>query len=194
MHPLERAAFASAYANKKYNKGILRGASGAFGNAATRLASFVVKGGSNVYGSYPDIDELYPLQAKELDPKKREAILDKMQQMVHEKAIYAPIWQLAFISGIGPRVGKSTFRQDRGLSLYGAVRGPDDQGRIARRAGRRCNAAARGGKHEAGSHRRHRNRAAIGRHDAARHAGARRRWDCSPARWPASRLPRRRAS
>ena len=75
LHPLERAAFASAYANKKYTKGILRGASGAFGNAATRLASFVVKGGSNVYGSYPDIDELYPQQASELDPKKREAIL-----------------------------------------------------------------------------------------------------------------------
>ena len=24
--------------------------------------------GSNVYGSYPDIDELFPLQADELDP------------------------------------------------------------------------------------------------------------------------------
>src|SRR6185437_6415645 len=36
LQPLERAAFASAYANKKLDKGILRGASGAFGNAATR--------------------------------------------------------------------------------------------------------------------------------------------------------------
>jgi len=44
--------------------------SGAFSNTATRLASFIVKGGSNVYGSYPDIDELFPLQAAELDPKK----------------------------------------------------------------------------------------------------------------------------
>jgi peptide/nickel transport system substrate-binding protein len=48
LNPIERAAFASAYANKKYNKGLLRGASGAFGNAATRLAAFVVKGGANV--------------------------------------------------------------------------------------------------------------------------------------------------
>ena len=41
--------------------------------------------------------------------KKRAAILDKMQQLVHEKAIYAPIWQLAFLNGIGPRVGQSSF-------------------------------------------------------------------------------------
>src|SRR6266446_8049217 len=83
--PMERAAFASAYANKKLTSGIFRAASGAFGNTATRLASFVVKGGSNVYGSYPDIDELFPLQADELDTKKRAAILEKMQRLVHEK-------------------------------------------------------------------------------------------------------------
>jgi len=109
LEPIERAAFAAAYAGKKYTRGILRGASGAFGNAATRLASFVVAGGSNVYGSYPDIDELYQQQAAELDPKKRTAILEKMQRLVHEKAIYAPIWLLAFLSGVGPRVGESSF-------------------------------------------------------------------------------------
>ena len=103
--PMERAAFASAYANKKLTSGIFRAASGAFGNTATRLASFVVKGGSNVYGSYPDIDELYPLQADELDPKKRAAILEKMQRLVHEKALCAPFWELAFLNGVGPRVG-----------------------------------------------------------------------------------------
>ena len=88
--------------------GIFRAASGAFGNTATRLASFIVKGGSNVYGSYPDIDELFPLQADELDPKKRAAILEKMQRLVHEKAINAPIWELAFLNGVGPRVGEAS--------------------------------------------------------------------------------------
>jgi peptide/nickel transport system substrate-binding protein len=82
--------------------------SGAFSNTATRLASFIVKGGSNVYGSYPDIDELFPLQADELDPKKRAAILEKMQRLVHEKVINAPIWELAFLNGVGPRVGESS--------------------------------------------------------------------------------------
>lgn len=115
LQPIERAGFAAAYAGKKYTSGVLRGASGAFGNAATRLASFAVAGGSNVYGSYPDIDALYPLQADETDPQKRAAILEKMQRLVHEKAIYAPIWLLAFLSGVGPRVGEAPFGRIAGF-------------------------------------------------------------------------------
>jgi peptide/nickel transport system substrate-binding protein len=115
LQPIERAGFAAAYAGKKYSRGVLRGASGAFGNAATRLASFAVTGGANVYGSYPDIDALYPLQADEIDPKKRTAVLEKMQRLVYEKAIYAPIWQLAFLNGVGPRVGESSFGRIAGF-------------------------------------------------------------------------------
>ena len=85
------------------------GARGAFGNAATRLAAFVVKGGAYAYGSYPEIDGLYPQQADEIDPKKRATILEKMQRLVYEMAIYAPLWQLAFINGVGSRVGESGF-------------------------------------------------------------------------------------
>ena len=51
------------------------GGSGAFGNAATRLEAFVVKGGTYAYGSYPDIDALFQQQAAELDHKKRAAML-----------------------------------------------------------------------------------------------------------------------
>ena len=109
LQPIERAGFFAGYVDKKYTRGIIQGASGAFGNAATRLASFVVKGGAYAYGSYPEIDELFPQQAGELDHEKRAAILDKMQQLVHEKAIYAPIWQLGFLNGVGPRVGESAF-------------------------------------------------------------------------------------
>ena len=36
-------------------------------------------------------------------------MLEKMQQLVHEKSVVAPIWQLAFINGVGPRVGQSGF-------------------------------------------------------------------------------------
>src|SRR5215813_7765252 len=68
LQPIERAGFYASYGDRKYTKGIIQGASGAFGNAATRLASFVVKGGAFAYGSYSDIDELYPQQA-ELDQK-----------------------------------------------------------------------------------------------------------------------------
>ena len=106
LRPLERAAFIKRYAEKGL-KNIIQGASGAFGNAATRLEAFVAKGGAYVYGSYPEIDALFEEQAAELDAKKREAALRKIQELVHERAIYAHLWQNAAIDGIGPRVGES---------------------------------------------------------------------------------------
>src|SRR5206468_9238029 len=108
LRPIERAAFIKGYAEKTF-KNIIQGGSGAFGNAATRLEAFVVKGGTFVYGSYPDIDGLYREQATELDQKRRATTLEKMQVLVHEKAIYAPVWQLGFINGFGSRVGESGF-------------------------------------------------------------------------------------
>ena len=116
LQPIERAGFFSGYAAKKYAKGVIQGASAAFGNAATRLENFVVKGGSFVYGSYPDIDELFPKQADEMDHVKRAAILTKMQQLTHDKAIYAPIWQLGFINAVGMRVAESSFDKIPGFA------------------------------------------------------------------------------
>jgi peptide/nickel transport system substrate-binding protein len=106
LRPLERAAFFKGYAEKSY-KNLVQGQSGAFGNTATRLEAFVVKGGAYVYGNYPDIDTLFQEQASELDRKRREATLHKIQQLVHGRTIYAHLWQLAFINGAGPRVGES---------------------------------------------------------------------------------------
>ena len=108
LRPLERAAFIEAYSHKKL-KNLILGGSGAFGNAATRLETYVVIGGAYVYGSYPEIDALYQQQAVELNRKKRGEILDKMQLILAERTIYAPIWQLGFINGAGPRVGESGF-------------------------------------------------------------------------------------
>jgi len=107
LRPIERAAFFAGYAGKKY-KGLVMGGSAAFGNAATRLEAFVVKGGAYVHGNYPDIDALFQQQAIELNHSKREVLLHKMQQLVHERVIAAPIWQLAGLAGVGPRVGEST--------------------------------------------------------------------------------------
>jgi peptide/nickel transport system substrate-binding protein len=106
MRPLERAAFFSSYSQKKL-KNIIQGASGAFGNSATRLDAFAVKGGAYAYGNYPEIDELFDQQAAELDVKKRTELLYRVQQFIHEHSVYAPIWQLAFLNGVGKRVGES---------------------------------------------------------------------------------------
>jgi peptide/nickel transport system substrate-binding protein len=108
LRPIERAAFLKGWGEKAF-KNLIQCGTGAFGNTATRLDAFIVKGGTYVYGSYPDIDALAPQQAAELDPKRRAATLDKMQQLAHEKSVVAPIWQLAFINGVGPRVGESGF-------------------------------------------------------------------------------------
>ena len=108
LQPIERAGFFRSYAGKQY-KGLIMGASGAFGNAATRLEAFVVKGGSYAYGSDPEIDALFVQQGTEMDRGKRGALLKQIQDLVTEKAIYAPIWQLAALNGTGPRVGESGF-------------------------------------------------------------------------------------
>jgi peptide/nickel transport system substrate-binding protein len=106
LRPLERAAFFKSYQEKKL-KNLAYSISGAFGNAAIRLETFVAAGGPYVYGSYPDIDGLFGEQAGELDRKRREAALHRIQQLVHDKAMYAPIWELGFIHAQGPRVAES---------------------------------------------------------------------------------------
>jgi peptide/nickel transport system substrate-binding protein len=108
--PRERASHWGTYADKKY-KNLAYTASGAFGNAATRLEAYVAAGGSYVYGTYPDIESLFKDQAAEVDRKKREALLHKIQQLMYEKAMFIPIWELAFINGYGARV------QESGLGL-----------------------------------------------------------------------------
>jgi peptide/nickel transport system substrate-binding protein len=106
LRPLERAAFFKAYQEKKL-KNLAYSISGAFGNAATRLEVFTVGGGPYVYGSYPDIDGLFREQAGDLDRKHREATLHRIQQLMFEKVMYAPVWELGFIHAHGPRVAES---------------------------------------------------------------------------------------
>ena len=31
----------------------------------------------------------------------------KIQQLIHEKVMYAPIWELGWLNGVGPRVAES---------------------------------------------------------------------------------------
>jgi len=106
LRPLERAAFQKGYGDKKH-KNLVQSGSAAFGNAATRIEAFIASGGAYVYGSYPDIDGLFREQATELDKKRREATLHRIQQLMHDKAMVAPIVQVGLMSGYGPRVEES---------------------------------------------------------------------------------------
>ena len=42
--------------------------------------------------------------ARELDPKKREALLHQIQEILHDRVTHVPIYELAFIWGVNPRV------------------------------------------------------------------------------------------
>jgi len=106
LRPLERAAFYKADQEKSF-KNLVRPGSAAGGNAATRIEAFVVTGGIRAYGGYPDIDGLFREQAVEVDPKKREALLHRIQQLMHERVMFAPILEPAFLSGVGARVEES---------------------------------------------------------------------------------------
>jgi peptide/nickel transport system substrate-binding protein len=106
VRAMERAAYLSAWREKKIH-GLLIGATGAAGNAAARLESFFTKGGIYAYGSLPEIDDLFQRQAKELDRKKREELLHQIQKLVADRTLAAPIFQQAFIWGVGPRVEES---------------------------------------------------------------------------------------
>jgi peptide/nickel transport system substrate-binding protein len=119
IRPLERAAFFKEYGEKKL-RGVVQGGSGAFGNAATRIEAFVAAGGAYAYGSYPDIDGLFREQAAEIDRKRREATLHRIQQLMHDKAMFAPIWQLAAMSGVGPRVEESGIGLVSGYAFFSA--------------------------------------------------------------------------
>ena len=52
----------------------------------------------------PEIDDLFQRQARELDRAKRESLLHQIQRMVHERAMFAPLYELSPLAGVGPRV------------------------------------------------------------------------------------------
>jgi len=103
LRPMERVAFFKEYGEKKL-RGVIFSGSGAPGNAPTRLEQYAVTGGRYTYGAYPDVDGLYTEQVNEMNPRVRQQILYKMQQLIHEKVMFGPVIEPAFLNGVGPRL------------------------------------------------------------------------------------------
>jgi peptide/nickel transport system substrate-binding protein len=99
---MERAAYEQEYANKKLQHVLLTG-SGAPGNAPTRLEAYAVTGGRYVYGGYPEVDGLFAEQGNETNPRVRKQIVDKIQQIIHERVVFVPVIEPAFLNGVGRR-------------------------------------------------------------------------------------------
>ena len=102
---MERAAFYGALESKKL-KGLCVCINAVYGNAASRMSQTVPTDGAFAYGGYPDVDALYKQQARENDPRKREAQLHQIQRLLHERVRFAPIMDFIWPSGVGPRVAE----------------------------------------------------------------------------------------
>jgi peptide/nickel transport system substrate-binding protein len=100
---MERAAMTTAWRDRKL-KNVIVGISGAGSNASTRLEAYVSKGGAYTAGVIPEVEDLFQRQVRELDVKKREAMLHQIQQILYDRTTHIPIYELAFIWGVGPRV------------------------------------------------------------------------------------------
>jgi peptide/nickel transport system substrate-binding protein len=115
LRSMERAAFLNAWREKKI-KGVIMGLGAPAGNAATRIEVYVTRNGIYGSGVVPEIEDLFARQARELDRKKREAILHQIQQVMHDRALHVPIYELAFLWGIGPRVEEACVDHIKGFS------------------------------------------------------------------------------
>ena len=100
---MERAALTTAWRDRKI-KNVIVGISGAGSNASARLEAYVAKGGAYTAGVIPEVEDLFQRQVREMDPKKREAMLHQIQQILYDRMTHIPIYELAFIWGVGPRV------------------------------------------------------------------------------------------
>src|SRR5258705_12834193 len=107
MRPMERAAFYAAWREKKL-RGLFLPAAGNSGNAASRVQEFIQSKGSYAYGGYPDIDDLFQQQARERDPRKREALLHPIQQPTIDRVMFAPGMDLRALMGGGPPIAGPT--------------------------------------------------------------------------------------
>jgi len=128
LRTMERAAMTTAWREKKL-KNVIVGITGAGGNAATRLEAYVSRNGIYTSGILPDVEDLFQRQARETDVKKREALVHQIQQILHDRLTHIPIYELAFIWGVGPSVDEPGINLIRSF----AYSGPLEDVRLKRR-------------------------------------------------------------
>jgi peptide/nickel transport system substrate-binding protein len=120
IRTMERAAMTTAWRERKL-KNVIVGITGAGGNAATRIEAYVSKNGIYTSGVMPDVEDLFQRQARETDVKKREALIHQIQQILHDRLTHIPIYELAFIWGVGPRVEEPGINLIRSFAYSGPL-------------------------------------------------------------------------
>ena len=115
LRTMERATFLTSWREHKL-RGVIMGLGAPAGNAATRIEVYATKGGIYASGEVPEIETLFQRQARELDRKKREGMLHRIQQIMYDRAMYVPVYELAFLWGVGPRVEEACVDHIKGFS------------------------------------------------------------------------------
>ena len=120
VRTMERAAMTTAWRERKL-KNVIVGITGAGINASARLEAYVSKGGAYTSGVIPEVEDLFQQQLRELDVKKREAILHQIQQILRDRMTHIPIYELGFIWGVGPRVEEPGVNLVRAFAYSGPL-------------------------------------------------------------------------
>ena len=107
------------------------------------MSEVVPSEGTYAYGGYPDVDTLYRQQASETDRKKREALLLQIQQLLHERVRFAPVFEYHWPSGIGPRVAEPALMLTNPYSVVGPARGGAPQAAVVSRRASQCTPSGR---------------------------------------------------
>ena len=61
-----------------------------------------------MYKTYPEVDGLFSEQVNEQNPRVRTQILHKIQQIIHDQAMFAPVLEPAPLNGVRPQASSQT--------------------------------------------------------------------------------------
>src|SRR5262249_21944464 len=115
MRTMERAAFLTAWREHKI-KGVIMGLGAPAGDRGTRAEAYASQTG--VYGSGvgPRDEGRYCRHARGRARTQRAAMLHQIQQIMYDRTLHVPIYELAFLWGVGPRVEEACVDHIKGFS------------------------------------------------------------------------------
>ena len=105
LRTMERAAFLSAWREKTART--LFTSSGAAGNTATRVETFIYSKGITAYGGYPDIDALVQQQAGAREPRNGGGSAASHPAAEVDRVMFAPVMDLRVLHGVGSRIAEA---------------------------------------------------------------------------------------
>ena len=116
LNQMERGAFLQKITEgPEAFRGIIMNASGAPGDAANRIRAYATCNGSSSRVCIPEIEEKFQQYEKSTDRAERERLLNEIQQNILDEHIFPPVYRLAFVNAVGPRLANNW------QGIYGAI-------------------------------------------------------------------------